>query len=151
MKRLVCLLLFVSITYAGCQAKKRGKVAVVATKRGWETNGDWKSNAVLRQEIVRLQDELNKARRMQTPEFLLTRLDDLEEVLLDKKYELVFAITSRRKEIDSAHAAIEAQRVTIEVLLKLCRLYEDSISTQRTTIEILKKMCRLYEDKADGL
>lgn len=151
MKRLVCLLLVVSMAYAGCAAKKPSKVAVVATKRGWYPPGDSKSNAVLRQEIVRLRDELNRARRMQIPEFLLTRLDELEEDVLHKIYELGYATTSKRKELQSAEVAIEAQRVTIEVLQKMCSLYEDSIQTQRATIEILKQICRLHENEVGGL
>ena len=146
MKRVMCVMLIVSIAYAGCADKKQRKVNVVATKRGWDTGDGYKSNAVLRQENVRLRDELYRAKMMQSPEALLARIDVLEEALLDKIYELGYAITSQRNAVESAQVAIEAQRVTIEVLQKLCLLYEDVLGSQRATIEILKKICHLYED-----
>jgi len=71
--------------------------------------------------------------------------------LLQKIYELGYATTSQRNAVESAEVAIEAQRVTIEVLQKLCRLYEDVLGSQRAMIELLKKICRLYEDEVDGL
>lgn len=149
MKRLVCLLLVVSIAYAGCAEKKKGKVTVVATKRGWSTEDGYKSNAVLRQEIVRLRDALNKARRMQRPEVLLARFDALEENVLHQIYEVGYATTYQRNAVESAEVAIESQRVTIEVLQKLCRLYEEILGRQRSTIEVLKKICRLYDNEID--
>ena len=146
MKRVMCVMLIVSIAYTGCADKKQSKVTVVATKRGWIPKREQKSNAVLMQENVRLKDELREARKKQSPEFLLTRLDVLEEAVLNQIGEVGYAVTSKRKEDQSAEVAIEAQRVTIEVLQKLCRLYEDVLGSQRTTIELLKKICRLYED-----
>jgi len=150
MKRLVCLLLVVSIAYAGCADKKQGKVAVVASKTGWETPGDWQSNEVLRNRIVVLERQLTKARKTQRPGFMLDRLDALEADVLKKISELGYAVTSKRTALDSAEVAIEAQRVTIEVLQKLCRLYEDVLGSQKETIELLKKICRLYEEEVYG-
>lgn len=145
-KRLVCLLMVVSIAYAGCSAKKTSKVNVVASKTGWESPGDWESNAVLRRKIVILERELRAARIMQRPEYLLARLDALEADVLHKINEIGYAVTSQRNAVESAEVAIEAQRVTIEVLQKLCRLYEDVLGRQRSTIEILKKICHTYEE-----
>lgn len=151
MKRLVCLLLVASIACTGCADKKQSKVNVVASRVGWFTPGDWQSNAVLRLENVRLKNELRIARIMQSPEALLARLDALEENVLGKMYEVGNAVTSKSKAVESAEVAIEAQRVTIEVLEKLCRLYEDVMGSQRETIKILKRICHLYEDEVDGL
>ncbi|HUU16689.1 MAG TPA: hypothetical protein VMW72_06035 [Sedimentisphaerales bacterium] len=148
MKRLVCLLLVVSIAYSGCADKKQSKVTVVPIRD--ITQGEWDTIAELRSENVRLKFELSKAREIHSPEFLLARIDALEEDVLHKIYELGYATTSQRKALESAEVAIEAQRVTIEVLQKLCRSYEDVLGSQRATIEILKKMCRLYEDEVEG-
>jgi len=150
MKRLMYLMLVVSIAYSGCADKKQRKIAVVATKRGWEAQDDWQSNAVLRSRIVVLERQLTKARKTQSPGFMLARLDALEDDVLHKISELGYAVTSKRTALESAEVAIEAQRVTIEVLQKLCRLYEDVLGSQRETIELLKKICRLYEEDVDG-
>ena len=151
MKRLVCLLMVVSVAPAGCADKKQSEVSVVAIKRGWSTGEGYKSNAVLRSRIVVLERQLTEARKKQSPGFVLTRLDALEADVLHKINEVGYAVTSQRKALDSAEAAIEAQSVTIEVLQKLCRMYEDVLTSQRETIEILKKICRLYESEVDGL
>lgn len=151
MKRLVCLLLVVSIAYTGCADKKQSKVSVVPITRIWDPLQEYESNAVLKRKIVVLERELREARMMQSPEFLLARIDILEEALLEKIYEVGYAVTSQRNAVESAEVAIESQRVTIEVLQKLCRLYEDALGSQRATIEILKKICRLYEAEVEGL
>jgi len=144
------MLMMVSIAPAGCADKKQIEVKSVGGQRGWLRPADSKSNAVLRHENIRLRDELRKVRTTQGPEALLARLDALEEDVLRTIYELGYATTSKRADLESAEAAIDAQRVTIEVLQTLCRLYEDAMSSQRTTIEILKKMCRLYQEEAIG-
>lgn len=149
MKRLVCLMLVVWLASSGCAEKKKSKAAVVAIKRGWSTGDGYQSNAVLRSRIVVLERQLTEARKMQRPEYLLARLDALEEDVLHKIYEVGYAVTTNTQTLENAEVAIEAQRVTIEVLEKLCRLYEDVLGKQRSTIELLKKICRIYENEVN--
>ena len=151
MKRLVCLLLVVSIAYTGCADKKPSKVTVVTDLLDGIPYGTWDNITVLKRENARLKEELYRARMMQRPEALLVRIDVLEEALLVRISMLEAEIKSQRNAVESAEVAIESQRVTIEVLQKLCRLYEDALGSQRATIEILKKICRLYEAEVEGL
>lgn len=99
------------------------------------------------QENTRLGIELSEAWQSQRSESIQKRLDALGADVLHKISELEYAVRYPPKENKSAERAIEAQRVTIEVLEKLCRLYEDVLGKQRSTIEILKKMCRLYDNE----
>jgi len=102
MKRMLCVILIVLIVYAGCADKKQRKVTVVPLGLPLTPVGDWESNAVLKRRIVVLEGELRKARMMQRPDFLLARIDVLEEVLLQKIYELGYATTSQRNAVESA-------------------------------------------------
>lgn len=149
MKRLLCLMMVVSIAPAGCAAKKQSEVTVVTDLLDKVPHGIWDNVTQLKRENARLRIEWSKARQRQSPEFLLARLDALEEDVLHKISELGYALTSQRTALESAEVAIEAQRQTIEVLQKLCRLYEDVLDAQRETIELLKKICRLYEAGVD--
>jgi len=157
MKRVVCLLVIVSIAYAGCADKKQNKVTVVPLHNGWYTPGDWKSNAVLMQENVRLRDELYKVKTMHKPnKALLVKIDDLETALksrgvvesIDKallvriaKLEAVIesqsAMIKSSKNVHRLHeVALEYQRVALDSLLNLCRLYEAKIESQRVEMEL---------------
>jgi len=150
MKRLVCLLLVVSIAYAGCADKKQGKVRVVNELLDKVPYGVWDNVTQLKRENARLRIELAKASSRGYPQVLVKRFDRLEKVLLQRIYKIEDNIEAQWKAVDSAEVAIEAQRVTIEVLQKLCRLYEDVLGSQKETIKLLKKICRLYEDEVDG-
>lgn len=151
MKRLVCLLLVVSIACPGCAKKKKGTTAVVTHLLDKVPYGAWDNVTQLKRENAYLRLELSRTRSMGYMPVQGPRLDRLETVLLDRISELEDNIEAQWNAVDSAEVAIEAQRVTIEVLQKLCRLYEDVLDSQRETIELLKKICRLYEDEVDGL
>lgn len=171
MKALVCLLLVVTIAPAGCADKKQSKVAVVTGLLDGVEHGTWPSTQALRnenarlrgelsaarirpsrelaQENVRLRIELTKARQSKSMELMLDKLYTRGADVLDKIAEVRYEVSYQPKAVKSAERAIEAQRVTIEVLEKMCRLYEDVLGKQRSTIELLKKICRIYENEVN--
>lgn len=146
MKRLVYVLLVVTIAAAGCADKKQSKVTVVSGLLDGVPYGTWDNVTALKRENARLRIELSKANSRAYQQVPVQRFDRIERVLLQRISKLEDNIEVKWNTVDSAEAAIEAQRVTIEVLQTLCRLYEGCMSSQRTTIEILKKMCRLYDN-----
>ncbi len=80
MKRVVCLLMIVSIAYAGCADKKPSKVTVISglldgvSGGRWDypEDGSWESPGVLRFKIANMHKQ-NEA--------LLVRVDALEDAL----------------------------------------------------------------------
>ena len=137
MKRVVCLLVIVSIAYAGCADKKPSKVTVVPLPPRWGQGDDWKSNAVLRRKIVMLENELIEAKIMAKPnKALLVRTAKLEAALESQR-----AVIENLKNVYRLHeAAIEYQRVALESLLNLCRLYEAKIESQREVVKDSKNI-----------
>ena len=124
MKRVVCLLLIILIACAGCSDKKMSKVTVIPSPQPpWQTPGeDWKSNKVLRYEILQLKKEINKLEdKVKQNDTSLVRISDLE-------------------------AVIESQKSEIKISENATRLYEIVIESQKLTIETLQKLCFLYEE-----
>lgn len=150
MKRLACLLMLASIAYVGCAVKKQSTAIVVSDLLDGVPSGTWDYTAAIRRENAWLWAELNKATRRKRPVVTISRIDELEKVLLSKISELQEEIKTQSNALESAEVAIEAQRVTIEVLEKLCHLYAGVLESQKVTIEILKKICRLYGDEVVG-
>ena len=115
MKRGVCLLLVVSIAYAGCADKKQNKVTVVSLPGVWVQGDDWKSNAVLMQENVRLRDELYKVKTMHKPnKALLVRIDDLETAL-ESQRAVSRAVTAKLKSVQSEGKIMHKQNEALLV------------------------------------
>jgi len=165
--------LVVSIAYAGCADKKTNKVTVIPLHPRWDEGVDWKSNAVLKLEIVDLERKLREAKIMPKQEALLVRIAVLEaeiesqrEVELTNKALLVriddleTALESQREfeRIDKAllvrisklEAALDSQRAVIENLKNVQRLYDAALDYQRVALESLLNLCRLYEAKIES-
>jgi len=118
MKRVVCLLVIVSIAYAGCADKKPSKVTAVPLIRPWVD--DWESYSVLPLEVKRLKMELTKAKIMlKQEEALLVRIGDLEFELASQRAvsrENFAKLESELSEYKSVHEQNETLLVKIDEL-----------------------------------
>jgi len=145
MKRVVCLLVIVSIAYAGCANKKQSKVTVVAHRNGWYTPGDWKSNAVLMQENVRLRDELYKVKTMHKPnKALLAKIAELGTEIDSQRTELRTSISKLKKEISEAKRMSKPD----EALLVKVADIEAGIKSLRT--ELRTSITKLKEELSEA-
>jgi len=169
MKRLVCLLLVVSIACAGCynkeidpysgipisdkptevakQNKGQNKITQTRYSRGWW--GDWESFTELSQRIAKLEGDILKVKALpEQIEALLNRSDELETSIESQR-----AVEREHKaslvRIVKLEAEIESQRAEIENSKNIYRVYEVAIESQKLTIETLQKLCRLYETEVD--
>jgi len=150
MKRLVCLLMAVTVACAGCQEKYKDPLGV--TVEGPTKSKDWQSNQVLRANIAKLETELLQAKDKQKPDkAMLSRIAELEavlklqravetndKVLMSRIGELEVVIKLQGAELECSeqmyflcNTTIEAQAVTIESMVKLCRLYEEALEFER--------------------
>lgn len=170
MKRLVCLLLVVSIACAGCYdteidpftgkpvSEKRtevtkkdegpSKITQTPYSRGWW--GDWESFSELRRRIEKLEMDLSEVKDMPEPEkALLVRMDELEATIESQK-----AAEGEEKallvRIAELEATIESQGAEIESSKNIYCLYEIAIESQRVAIESLDKLCRMYEAEIES-
>ncbi len=169
MKRVVCLLVFVSIACAGCEHKTPNQLTVERVRRGWM--GEWETNSELRENIAKLESqrvvsrenfaelesELSEYKSVhEQNETLLVKIDELETTIesqgvverIDKallvriaKLEAVTesqsAVIKSSKNIHRLHeVALGYQRVALDSLLNLCRLYEAKIESQRAEMEL---------------
>lgn len=156
MKRVVCLLVIVSIAYAGCADKKPSKVAVVPLPPIWYTPGDWESNAVLRLKNTRLEMELSEVKN---------RIDELEAALESQRSVSRVVIAKLQSElreakimqkqnkallvkIDELETTIESrgvvERIDKALLVRIAKL-EAVIESQSAMIKSSKNVHRLHE------
>jgi len=122
MKR-VGYLLLILILCAGCSDNKK-KVTILPGPGpdSWSTPDDtYESNKVLKLKIKGLESVISKLEdEIKQNEFSLTRIADLEAVIEAKKSEIKIA----ENEYRLYELVIDAQKITIETLEKLCLLYE---------------------------
>ncbi|MCH7555948.1 MAG: hypothetical protein IIB56_00660 [Planctomycetes bacterium] len=176
MKRLVCLLVIVSIAYAGCADKKPSKVTVISGlldgvpdgRWDYPEDGSWESPGVLRFEIANMHKQ-NEALRVRV-DALVDALEDAlafqgeverpEKLLLVRIADLEAALESQR-EVERAEkallvrtakleAVLESQRAVIENLKKIHQLHETTLEYQRSALVSSLKLCRLYEAKIES-
>ena len=156
MKRLVCLLVIVSIAYAGCADKKPSKVTVIHICPKWESPGDWESNAVLRLKNARLEMKLSEGKNMHKQKIaeleaalefqravsraILAKLEreQSEAKIMHKQNNTLLV------KIDELETALELQRAEKALLVRTAKL-EAVLESQRAVIENLKKIHQLHE------
>jgi len=160
MKRIVCLLVIVSIAYAGCADKKPSKVTVIHLLPKWESPGDWESNAVLRLKNARLEMELSEVKNMHKQ-----KIAELEAALESQRAvsRAILAKLEREQseakimhkqnntllvKIDELETALELQRAeerAEKALLVRTAKLEAVLESQGAVIENLKKIHQLHE------
>lgn len=173
MKRLVCLLVIVSIAYAGCADKKPSKVTMISglldgvSGGRWDypEDGSWESPGVLRFKIVNMHKQ-NEALRVRVnaledalafqgeveraEKLLLVRIADLEAAALESQRAEERAEKALLVRTAKLEAVLESQGAVIENLKKIHQLHETTIEYQRSAIESSLKLCRLYEAKIES-
>jgi hypothetical protein len=159
MKRIVCLLLVVSIAFAGCYDVEIDKITGkpisdkgtevpkqnkerIATQTPYSRDwwGDWESFSELIQRIERVEG---------ADKLLLVKIADLEAELESQKAEEK-ADKALLVRIADLEATIESQTAEIESSTNAYCLYEVAIESQRVTIESLEKLCRMYEAEIES-
>ncbi len=170
MKRVVCLLLVVSIALVGCydveidkltglpvsdkrtEVAKQNKGPIKATQtrgpRGWMD--EWDVITQLGWRIEALEEGLREVKaEPKQIEALLVRISVLESALESQR-----RVEKEQKalvvRIDDLESALESQRAEIESSKNAYRLYEVAIDSQKVTIESLEKLCRMYEAEIES-
>jgi len=154
LQKIACLLLVVSIAFAGCYdveidkitgkpisdngTDKEREITQAPYSRDWW--GDWESFSELTQRI----ESIERADKL-----LLVRIADLEAELESQKAEEK-ADKALLVRIADLEATIESQRAEIESSTNAYCLYEVAIEAQRVTIESLEKLCRMYEAEIES-
>ncbi len=170
MKRVPCLLLFVSIALAGCYDVEidpytgRPVTHVQLEDRMAEPVSGPKVPKLVREPIeikaVSKQIEALRVRIVELESSLESQIVKLGANIAKLETELEAAIDSQgaveREQkallarIADLEAAIESQRADIENSKNMSRVYEVAIESQRLTIETLQKLCRMYEAEIES-
>ena len=170
MKRVPCLLLFVSIAFAGCYDVEidpntgRRVIHVQREDRMAEPEPVSRPKIPMRKPIeikaVSKQIEALRVRIVELESSLESQIVKLGANIAKLETELEAAIDSQgaveREQkallarIADLEAAIESQRADIENSKNMSRVYELAIESQRLTIETLQKLCRMYEAEIES-
>ncbi len=166
MKRIVCLLLVVSIACAGCYDTEIDPYSGKPISDKLPESVGRPSSLV--RDIVNLKRDLSKVKAMsEKNKASLARIDELEAALELQGAELRADNKKLKKELSEAkitpkqyeallvriaelEAAIELQRADIESSQNIYRLYEVAIESQKVAIESLEKLCRMYEAEIES-
>ena len=170
MKRVPCLLLFVSIALAGCYDVEidpntgRRVIHVQREDRMAEPEPVSRPKIPMRKPI-----EIKAVSKQ--IEALRVRIVELESSLESQKVKLGANIAKLETELEAAidsqgavereqkallvriadlEAALESQRAEIESSENVYRLYEVAIDSQKVAIESLEKLCRMYEAEIES-
>jgi len=165
MKRLVCLLLVVSIACAGCydteigpsgrpiihvQPEDRMDEPVLGPKVPKPVREPIKLKAMakqieaLRVRIVELEAEIELQGAELRADIKKFKKELSEAKITPKQYEVLLV------RIAELEAEIESQREEFESSQNIYRLYEVAIESQKVAIESLEKLCRMYEAEIDS-
>ncbi len=123
MKRLLCLLLVVSIACAGCYETEIDKLN---GKSLYDTDSEYlKSHKELREEIVKLERDIRKLKAMPKPDkVLLARIAELESSLESQRVKLRTNIAKLESELSKLRAmpeqneALRARIAELEIVLE---------------------------------
>ena len=166
MKRVMCLLLFVSIALAGCydveidpntglpvtykQPENRPIQPVSRPKipKPIEIKAVSKQIEALRVRIVELESSLESQRVKLGAN--IAKLETELEAAIDSQGAVEREQKALLVRIDGLEAAIESQRTEIESSKNMYRLYEVVIDSQKVAIESLEKLCRIYEAEIES-
>lgn len=169
MKRLVCLLLVVSIACAGCYKKYEDPLGVTVERP--TKSKDRQSNQVLRAKIGKLENELSRLKgvhsqnksllvRMGALEIELASKTELSRVVIEKLQSQLREPKTMQKQnqallsrISELEVMLETQRIEekarFERMEDVCFAYDIAVDAQRVTIDTLQKLCRLYESEIE--
>lgn len=166
MKRVVCLLVIVSIAYVGCADTKQKEVTVISGLLDRVPDGTWgdpedviwDSPSVVRLKIANMHKR-NEA--------LMFRIDELEAALESQRAVSRVVIAKLQGELRESkimhkqnkallvriaklEAVTESQSAVIKSSKNVHRLHEVALEYQRVALDSLLNLCRLYEAKIES-